>query len=337
MLALGRAVPLRPAVGAWTFGSLMNTVHRLNRPAVLGFTVLLTGFGVGVILASQLDPGGSATSRTVTIHVARVRPAPAAPQASIAVLASNAQSSFATLERKLQPGGRIELAVAAVSGGPVETFGGDQPTSAKSMIAAPLFAALLHAGNQVSAPTAQAAIAGGDSGSTAALFRALVRVRNGLPEAKAAVRSELRASQDMTTTVAPDPGATQWSPSGSVKFIRALAAGCLLDRSQTQSMLSEMSASRFAEGWGLAQIRAASGSVAYISGWGPEPGGGYVVRQAGIIGSGASGVAVSMIARPTGGAPYNGGTTMLISLAQWLRGQLQPSLQAGQASCARTN
>ena len=51
--------------------------------------------------------------------------------------------------------------------------------------------------------------------------------------------------------------------------------------------------------WGLGQAGTPGGAaVAFKGGWGPEPSGGYLVRQSGIVTDGEEGYALSVIAIP---------------------------------------
>ncbi len=148
-------------------------------------------------------------------------------------------------------------------------------------------------------------------------------------------QSDWRMSGDSETAIAtapPPPGAvttfgqTQWSPGEAVKFFRALALGCLLPASRTSYVLGLMQNIEASERWGLGS--AGFGSVAFKGGWGPE-GGGYLVRQSGIIDpDSSSGAAVAIVAF----APsFAAGTQMLTHTAAWLEHQirLSPRPRAG--------
>ena len=67
------------------------------------------------------------------------------------------------------------------------------------------------------------------------------------------------------------------------------------------------------ESWGLGS--AGFSSVAFKGGWGPE-GGGYLVRQSGIVDPGSSsGVAVAIV---TQAPDFGAGTDTLTRVASWL-------------------
>jgi hypothetical protein len=61
--------------------------------------------------------------------------------------------------------------------------------------------------------------------------------------------------------------------------------------------------------------------VAFKGGWGPEPEDQYGVRQTGIIGSGDSGLVVSLVADPV--STFAVGQSVLDQVAQWLRGEVR--------------
>jgi hypothetical protein len=81
------------------------------------------------------------------------------------------------------------------------------------------------------------------------------------------------------------------------------------------------------ESWGLGS--AGFNSVAFKGGWGPEIGGGYLVRQSGIISPGSSsGAAVAIVAFA---ASFAAGTDMINRTASWLNHHLAltPHASAG--------
>ncbi len=73
--------------------------------------------------------------------------------------------------------------------------------------------------------------------------------------------------------------------------------------------------------------------LAFKAGWGPEPSGGYLVRQTAIVGSGRDGYVLSMIALPAGGA-FAEGVSMVTALARWARRALPSQVSAPSATCA---
>ena len=133
-----------------------------------------------------------------------------------------------------------------------------------------------------------------------------------------------RGDSETAVATAPPPagavttfGQTEWSPGEAVKFFRALAIGCLLPSSQTSYVLGLMQNIEASESWGLGS--AGFSSVAFKGGWGPE-GGGYLVRQSGIIDPGStSGAAVAIV---TQAPDFGAGTETLTRVASWLNHHL---------------
>ena len=148
----------------------------------------------------------------------------------------------------------------------------------------------------------------------------------GLDGASAAVQDTLRAAGDSSTTVNTAPnsggfttwGQTEWSASGAVTFYRALAAGCLLSAPDTRYVLGLMQGVESDQRWGAGSAGyATSVPVAFKGGWGPEDGGGYLVRQSAIVATPSGrGWVLTYLAKPSDGS-FGTGTQMLSSLAAW--------------------
>ncbi|MGB7587566.1 MAG: hypothetical protein WBM00_02540, partial [Solirubrobacterales bacterium] len=157
----------------------------------------------------------------------------------------------------------------------------------------------------------------------------------GLDGASAAVQSVLALAGDHTTAVAtapPPPGAvstygqTEWSLTGSTQFYRSLANGCLLGDRDTKYVLGLMDDVIPEQRWGLGEAGFdSSWQLGIKGGWGPEAGSGaYLVRQAGILRDGDSGIAVAIIAEDESGS-FEAGVADLTHLATWLRENLRDS------------
>ena len=190
--------------------------------------------------------------------------------------------------------------------------------------------ALLRTGGNLSVDQrllAKAAITRSDNASVNVLFQNLEQDSGGLEPASGAIEELLREAGDQVTMVnTADPGngfstfgQTLWSPSESAKFFRTLARGCLLPPEQTRYVPGPMESIAPDEAWGSGTGGfPASTRVAFKGGWGPEPSG-YLVRQAGIIGSSAAGAVVSMVSEAR---DFATGTQVLTSVARWLRSYL---------------
>jgi hypothetical protein len=251
---------------------------------------------------------------------------------SSGVLAVGAESSFQQLATSLP--GHVELAVQPLGSGPREVLGGDEAAHGWSTTKVPVLVALLRArgGEGLTAQEqswAQSAITESNNESVLSLFGDLERLKGGLSGASAYMESVLREAGDDETVIATAPppagavttfGQTEWSPSESVKFFRALANGCLLASRQTGYVLGLMQNIEASESWGLGS--AGFSSVAFKGGWGPE-GGGYLVRQSGIIDPGSpSGAAVAIV---TQAPDFGAGTETLTRVTSWLSRHLHLS------------
>jgi hypothetical protein len=257
------------------------------------------------------------------------------------VLGAGSASSFQELTASL--GGHIELAVAPLGAGAIQTLGGDDPAHGWSTTKVPVLVSLLRA-RAAGGLTAQekswahSAITESNNESVLALFEDLERLKGGLTGASRYMEEVLRLGGDTATVVATAPppagavttfGQTEWSPAEAVKFFRSLALECLLPASQTSYVLGLMESIEPGESWGLGS--AGFSSVAFKGGWGPEAGG-YLVRQSGIVAPESSrGVAVAIVAfAPSFGA----GTEMLTRTATWLERHLRLASRPT-AGCAR--
>lgn len=252
--------------------------------------------------------------------------------ASGGLLSSNAESSFQQLAGSLP--GHVELAVQPLGSGPSEVLGGDEATHGWSTTKVPVLVSLLRARGSAGLTSqeqswAQSAITESNNESVLSLFGDLERLKGGLGGASAYMESVLRDAGDSETAVATAPppagavttfGQTEWSPGEAVKFFRALANGCLLPSSQTSYVLGLMQNIEASESWGLGS--AGFSSVAFKGGWGPE-GGGYLVRQSGVIDPGStSGAAVAIV---TQAPDFGAGTETLTRVASWLNHHLHLS------------
>lgn len=261
---------------------------------------------------------------------------------SSSLLVPDATASFQQLASSLP--GRIELAVIPLGAGQREVLGNDEAAHGWSTTKVPVLVALLRARGSEGLTSqeqtwAQSAITESNNESVLALFGDLEQLKGGLGGASEYIESLLRMSGDSETVVAtapPPPGAvttfgqTEWAPGEAVKFFRALALGCLLPSSQTTYVLGLMQNIEPSESWGLGS--AGFSSIAFKGGWGPESGGGYLVRQSGIIDPGSSeGAAVAIVAF----APsFSAGTEMLTNAATWLNHHLQLTSRPS-AGCTR--
>lgn len=263
-----------------------------------------------------------------------VAPSASAPQSRL--FEPGARSSFASLEASLPA--HIGLAVAPLGSSPPRELGGLQVGHAWSSFKVPIVATVIREQGSLSAAEeseAAAAITASDNEAAAALFAELGSVDT----ASAAVERTLEESGYPTrvATAPPPPGAvstwgqTEWPLASSVGFYRALACDRLqLSSAQTDYVLSLMENVISEQQWGLGQA-GIPGNVAFKAGWGPDgsESGPYLVRQAGVLRSGDSGVVVTIAAQDDSGS-FEAGVQDLDQIADWVRDHVR--LNAGSCS-----
>jgi hypothetical protein len=250
------------------------------------------------------------------------------------ILRPGATQSFATLAASMPA--QIGLAVVPLGVGAAESFGSLRTGHAWSSIKVPILVALMRDRHEKLTSGemrwAADAVEASDNEAAASLFRQLERIHGGLSGASAAVQDVLALAGNTATvaTAPPPPGAvstygqTEWSIEDATAFYRALADGCLLSPSGTEYVLGLMRNVIPEQRWGLGEVSFdQSWSIGIKGGWGPEAGSGaYLVRQSGLVQSGSSGVAVTMIAEEASGS-FEAGTRDLTRMAAWLRKNLR--------------
>ncbi len=320
-----------------------------SRFVPLVLAVFVIGAGIGALIAAALHQasptrlvvkqamaGGShATSTTAMQNPSRHAFAPPVSGSDQLPLFPGARSSFASLASVL--GGQVGIAVAPLGLGPVQTLGPLQSGHAWSTMKAPVLVTLLREYEAKDRPfpgraraNATLALEQSDNAAAETLFAALQRTRGGLDGASAAVQQTLAHAGDETTTVNTLPndqgfttwGQSVWSNTGEVTFYQALARGCLLSPRSTGYVLGLMGDVIPSQRWGAGAVGYPSAvPLAFKAGWGPEAGGGYLVRQTAIVGSGDRGYVLSMLALPAGGS-FAEGVSLVTSLARWARQHL---------------
>ena len=251
-----------------------------------------------------------------------------------ALLKPGATRSFERLAASLPA--RVGVTLAPLGGGAAESFGSLQTGHAWSTIKVPILVTLLRGRDEElgsrEAQWATGAIEASDNSAAASLFHQLERGHGGLGGASAAVQDVMGLVGNSTTVAtAPPPsgavstyGQTEWSTGEATAFFRALANGCLLGPAGTEYVLGLMRNVIPEQRWGLGEAGFDPGwSVGMKGGWGPEAGSGaYLVRQSGLIQSGSSGVAVTMIAEDSAGS-FGAGAQDLTRIGVWLRKSLR--------------
>jgi hypothetical protein len=248
-------------------------------------------------------------------------------------------------------GGRLGVAVAPPGGGPVEVAGDLTTGTAWSTMKAPLLVALVRSAggwDELSpAEQQQAALAieRSDNEAALALFERLAELEGGAGAASAAIERVLRDGGDSATDVNTEPndqgfstfGQTRWSAAASASFMQALAATCLLGASDTSWVISLMGEVVADQRWGIGDAGyPVDDPLAFKGGWGPEPAGGYLVRQIGSVGGGAKGLVVSIIATAPGAEPaaFAAARQLVTEAARWIQEAVGTAPSGRPAACA---
>lgn len=263
--------------------------------------------------AAEKLPPASATKAPATPGASGG--APSGSSTGGAILGPRAASSFAALEGEL--GGSSGVAVArAGAGGPVASVGrlrsGVAWSSIKTAIAAAVYARGAPSGQTTD--LLRRAITASDNAAAEQLWAGL----GAPPDAGAAVTQALRGAGDDTTVVQTERvrpgytafGQTEWPLTSQVRFAAGLACS-----DAGRHVLDLMSQVVPDQRWGLGS---AGVPAAFKGGWGPGSGGGYLVRQLGILTIDERPVAVAIATLPADGA-FATGTRNLSRIAGWVR------------------
>jgi len=185
------------------------------------------------------------------------------------------------------------------------------------------------------------AITESDNDAGSSLFGEIVSAEGGVVPASRYVQELLEQAGDERTVVnaVPPPGGfstfgqTRWTLSRGTLFYSALARGCLHPRDGSRAILRLMGEVVPSQGWGLGQARFQGASrVLFKGGWGPDPGGRYLVRQFGIVQTaGGDGLAVGLMDAPADGS-FESGVSTLNRLADAVAQSVHPS-RARRAHC----
>lgn len=329
---------------------------------MLAVAVFVVGAAVGAVVVEVTQPRGAtrvvtrgarlttAVSSANTRSSDRVEPGPIrADRNETRLLTPGASASFAIRQRRLD--GSVGLAAAALGSGQTATFGDVHVAHAWSTSKVPVLVTLLRdderrrsALSEGERADAALAIEQSDNAAIDALFSHLEALRGGLIPASLAIQGLLRAAGDRRTIVNTAPnaygftteGQTEWSVGGEVAFYRALARGCLLDPRDTGYVLGLMRKVVPSQRWGAgAAGYPTTVPLAFKGGWGPDAAGDYQVRQTAVVGSGANGYVVSMLALPASGS-FTDGVRMVSALATWARRHLLLGVRSEPQTCHGT-
>lgn len=220
------------------------------------------------------------------------------------------QASFAQLANTIP--GNVGIAYAPVGQNQVATLGSLQSGVAWSTIKVPLAIAALHANRPNAADLAARAITASDNDAAEQLWSSL----GPAPQAAQQVQTVLRAGGDAGTAVESRRlrpefsafGQTQWPLARQAVFAAHLP--CMPAAAATVYSLMRNTVPD--QRWGLAGIGAPT-----KGGWGPGRGGGYLVRQFGVVGTPAGLLAVALAAEPKDGS-FGSGIAALNQMTEWL-------------------
>lgn len=219
------------------------------------------------------------------------------------------QTSFAQLANTIPANIGIAYAPAGQNG--AGTLGTLQTGVAWSSIKVPLAIAALHANVPNAQDLAARAVTASDNDAAEKLWSEL----GPAPQAAQQVQAVLRAGGDAGTAVESRRlrpefsafGQTQWPLARQAVFAAHLP--CMAVASPVVSLMRNTVPD---QRWGLASL-----NVPSKAGWGPGQGGGYLVRQFGVVHAPAGDLGVALAAEPKDGS-FSSGIAALNQMTQWL-------------------
>ena len=222
--------------------------------------------------------------------------------------------SFTQLVASLPPG---DVGIAVAGDQQSRSFGKWSSGTAWSTIKVPLAIAAIRKNSQAAQPLMAKAISESDNTAAEGLWAML----GSPPEAAQAVQTVLTEGGDSSTTVQFQRvrpqftafGQTDWPQQQQARF--AFALPCL----GASPVIDQMRHLDSEQRWGLA-----ADGVAAKGGWGPQPDGGYLVRQLAVLSNHAGASGVALAAKPADGR-FETGTAMITKLSAWVlehRGEL---------------
>lgn len=242
-----------------------------------------------------------------------VPPATAGPGMGVGVGVGGGLEEFDAFARQLPA--QVGLAIVPVGGGQVITGGTVMTDVAWSTIKVPLAIAALTA-DPAQAGNAAAAITASDNDAAQAMWDDL----GSGTAAAAAVQQVLTEFGDPGTVVQPQvtrPGFTAFGQTIWPLTAQAQFAASLPCRGAADEVLTLMGQVSPDQSWGLGALPGAR----FKGGWGPNPSGGYLVRQFGVADTAAGQVAIAVAAAPTSGV-FEDGIAVLDRVASWLAPRL---------------
>lgn len=204
-------------------------------------------------------------------------------------------------ELQLSARGKLGMAVMAVGGQKMVTFGDWTSGPAWSTMKVPLVIAAQRKSSASSSYAATAAITQSDNTAADTLWQSLGTGQ----EAAKAVEAVLREGGDTKTTVPATKtrsdvsafGQADWALTEQVRFASRLP--CLPQSTDVIGLMEQITSS---QRWGLGDLKGAE----FKGGWGPDTSGAYLVRQFGLIEGPAGQIAVAIATQPDSGTLSDG-------------------------------
>ncbi|MBK9102875.1 MAG: hypothetical protein IPM90_15620 [Austwickia sp.] len=217
--------------------------------------------------------------------------------------------------------GPVGVAVVPVGGGAVRSYGSVSGGVAWSTIKVPLAVAAVRADGARPSPTTTALIRRAITVSDNAAAEQLWSRLGGSVRAASAVGAVLADGGDPVTRVPSRrlrPGYTVFGQTSWPLTRAASYAAQLPCQRGTAPVMTQMGRISAGQRWGLGVL---GGSARFKGGWGPDPGGAYLVRQLGVLTlPGGTQVGVAIASRPASGS-FRDGTAALTAVARWLSSQ----------------
>lgn len=295
-------------------------LSRLGLFLVLGaivaaaLVVLPGGIKLGDKLAEDAQAGKAATAVS-----APEAPAPSAaqpvvpPGVPLAPPPAPEAQALADEFAKNWPGASLLVQAVGAQSNSIQS-GDPNVGPAWSTIKVPLVIAAMRKANSTEVtPDMRAAITQSDNAAADRVWATL-----GTPqEASAAVEKVLSDTGFAAEVPATRPrpefsafGQTMWTLNAQLGFLSA--ARCDPANAPAFDLMGEISGG---QRWGLGQLPGAQ----FKGGWGPDPGGAYLVRQMGVVNDGRTVVAVAV--KPGSGS-FDDGTATLNQIGTWLQAHL---------------
>lgn len=205
----------------------------------------------------------------------------------------------------------VGIAYAPVGQNGAGTLGALQSGAAWSTMKVPLAIAALHANSPNAQDLAAKAVTASDNDAAEKLWSEL----GPAPQAAQQVQAVLRAGGDAGTTVETRRLRPEFSAFGQTQWPlarQAVFAAHLPCMPAAATVVGLMNNTVPDQRWGLASIGAPT-----KGGWGPGIGGGYLVRQFGIVGTPRGQLAVALAAEPKDGS-FESGIAALNQMTKWL-------------------